>query len=278
MKIASLLTKRGMASLAMIFTVAGVSLPSVASASIITFDFTGYLTVSGNNPSCVDGSCIVSNTSASTPSDRAGYRTPVSASLVWDTNGGISSSTLSITMANFWGSPAVIHDIVPVSQSGNLLTATLLVDWYKNPPNLNMPAAIVWDATGLINANSYGLQVGDKISGNSLLRPDGNGGYTTISSNLGSAQPYSDTLLSNCYTNQYCAYLPALQNYAPLAATAATPGFTSGPFVGIGLYLDIGSGNSMDVTSVSSVPAPAAVWLLGSGLAGLFGIAKRRKG
>jgi hypothetical protein len=31
------------------------------------------------------------------------------------------------------------------------------------------------------------------------------------------------------------------------------------------------------VPSVSSVPIPAAVWLFGSGLAGLFGLARRRK-
>jgi hypothetical protein len=52
-----------------------------------------------------------------------------------------------------------------------------------------------------------------------------------------------------------------------------------GPFYGAIVNFDIGSGNSLTVTSVNSsvVPIPAAVWLFGSGLIGLIGLARRKK-
>jgi hypothetical protein len=271
MKGASFFTKRGMVSLAMVFAITGASLPSIASASVITFDFTGLLTVTYSNGN------IIPNSSAATATDPDGLRTPVAASLTYDTNVGISSTTLTITMGDFFGAQAVIHDIIPVSISGNTITATMLGDWYDPYNYFNLPIQIQWDATGLVNAASYGLQVGDKISGNSLYRSDGGGGFTLLTSSIGSAQPYSDTLLTQCYDAGDCSYLPALQDYAPLAATSGTLGFTTDPFLGIRTYLDIGSGNSMEVTSVSSVPVPAAVWLFGSGLLGLLGMARRTK-
>ena len=42
----------------------------------------------------------------------------------------------------------------------------------------------------------------------------------------------------------------------------------SGPFAGLNVVLDI---------QISSVPVPAAVWLFGSGLLGLIGVARRKK-
>jgi hypothetical protein len=264
MKVASFFTRSGMASLATVFTVAGVSLPDVASASIITFDFTGRLTVTDPTGN------IVPNPSVTSPTDPTGLQTPIAASLTYDSSIGISSSTLTVTVGDWWGSPAIVHDITTLSMAGTQINSQLLGDWNGN---YNMPALLQWDATGLINAIGYGLQVGDKLSGNSLYR-DYNHDHVydpseLLTANLGSAAPYSDTLISG-------KGVP-LQAYAPLAATAATQGFTSGPFTGFKLYLDIGSGNSMYVTSVSSVPVPAAVWLFGSGLLGLIGMACRRK-
>jgi hypothetical protein len=257
MKIASFFTKRGMASLAMIFTVAGVSLPSVASASIITFDFTGRLTV-------VDPYGNLFNNI-----NNGGWQTPIGATLTYDTNIGVTSSTLNVNIGDWFGVPAYIHDIAAVSMTGNIIDAQYLGDWNGNN---GMPAHVQWDATGLINAIGYGLQVGDKLSGNSLYR-DYNNDHVydpseLLTANLGSATPYSDTLISGLG-------IP-LQGYAPLAATSATQGFTAGPFTGVVAYFDIGSGNSMYVTSVSAVPVPAAVWLFGSGLLGLMGMARRK--
>jgi hypothetical protein len=61
-----------------------------------------------------------------------------------------------------------------------------------------------------------------------------------------------------------------------MAATSLSAGVLSGGFTGIRGYVDIGSGNSMTVTSISAVPIPAAVWLFGSGLLGLMSMVRRR--
>jgi len=63
----------------------------------------------------------------------------------------------------------------------------------------------------------------------------------------------------------------------PMAATSNSLGLLDGPFPGLRGYFNIGSGNSMQVLSVSSVPVPAAAWLFCSGLLGLVGIARRKK-
>lgn len=234
-----------------------LSLSGVAQADILTFDFTGRLVVADGG-----GNIIYNNGST---------YTPISASLTYDTAAGAGSSNLSITMGNFFlGQPATFHDISMTLQSGSdLIAGQVFVDWNGN---MNMPLHVEWDATGLLNAIDYGLQVGDKLSGRYLYR-DYNADHVWDASELVadifSATPYSDSL-------QPYAYLR--QGPAPLAATSGSLGLAAGtPFSGIRGYFDIGSGNSMYVTAVSTVPVPAAAWLFGSGLLGLIGVARRKR-
>jgi hypothetical protein len=49
----------------------------------------------------------------------------------------------------------------------------------------------------------------------------------------------------------------------------------SGPFLGAAKFQSTGDGSQSDW--VGAVPVPAAVWLFGSGLLGLIGVARRRK-
>ncbi len=231
-------------------------LPVGVSASIINFDFTGRLVVADANGG------IISNNGAEF--------TPIAASLVYNSNVGIGSSGLSITLNGaFLGMPATFHDISMTHQTGtNIITGGVLVDW--NGTN-NMPLHIEWDATGLLNAINYGLQAGHVLSGSDLYNDtNGNGVQDTgeFLIDIASATPYSDSLLSDPSNSQ---------GPAPLAATANSLGLdNTTPFPGVRGYFDIGSGNSMHVTSVSSVPVPAAAWLFGSGLLGLIGVARRK--
>lgn len=238
-------------------------LPATSHADLITFNFTGGLVVA--DPS---GNIAINNNSPVTP---------IAASLTYNTITGIGSSGLSLTMSDpFFGIPATLHDISMARQSGsNLITGQVLVDWAGTP---NMPLHIEWDATGLFNAINYGLQAGDVISGTNLYHDaNANGVFDSgeFLTNVFSATPYSDTLqLKPSYDGPL-----ALQGSAPMAATSGSMGFDSAtPFAGFRGYFDIGSGNSMHVVSVvTTVPIPAAVWLFGSGLLGLLGVARRRK-
>ncbi|MEE9492592.1 MAG: VPLPA-CTERM sorting domain-containing protein [Gammaproteobacteria bacterium] len=228
-------------------------LPAIAAAEVITFDFTGRLVVAGSTGGIISGNA-------------SGF-TPIAASLIYDTDSGIGNSSLSITLTEgFLGSPATFHDISMSSQTGsNLISGNVLVDW---DGNFDMPLDIEWDASGLFNAIDYGLQAGHVLSGSDLyFDSNGNGIQDTgeFIQDIASATPYSDSLLTN------------VQGPAPLAATVNSQGLgQSTPFPGIRGYFDIGSGNSMHVTAVSSVPVPAAVWLFATGLLGLLGVARRK--
>jgi len=228
------------------------ALPS--QAATIVFDFTGRLVVAGSL------------------GDRVGPAyTPIEASLRFDTETGIGSSGLSIQMDNFFmGAPATFHDITMSRiDNSNFIDGEVLVDW--NGTN-NMSMHVQWDASGLFNAIDYGLQEWDVLSGSTLYHDANHNGVQDLGEfirDIGSVTPYSDSLqLSSA----------DWQGAAPMAATSGSLGLAADtPFPGIRGYLDIGSGNSMHVTSVSAVPVPAAVWLFGSGLIGLAGFAKRKK-
>lgn len=232
---------------------------NTAMADIITFGFTGRLTVvdpAGN---------ILSNPDSPDAIDSNGYQTAIGANLTYDTELGIGSSDLAFDLS-FWGKAVSIRDINLNFISGtNNIEGTMLADWSGTT---DMSMQILWDATGLFNAIDLGLQAGDRISGTNLYRDmDGDGYAETFIADVNSATPITDSFL-NYNLNQ---------GPAPLATTEGTLGLLDGPFPGVQVHLDIGSGNSMYVTSVSAVPVPAAVWLFGSGLIGLAGVARRKR-
>lgn len=260
--------KNGMAVRSALLLALSATLPGLASADIYTFNFTGRMTV-GTGPSVVNGGT----------SEFDNYQTPIGASLTFDTVTGLGSSPLSLTTSNlFLGYAPTFHDIT-VSRVGttNLFNGQFLTDWGFE---YNMPTQIQWDATGFLNAvNSGQLQVGDKISGDVLFR-DVNNDHTysqVVIGSLGSATPYTDSLVANAMMeNGDIPVLYTPQNYAPLAATSDTRGLTGGPFAGVKVYMDIGSGNSIYVTSITAVPEPESWTMLLAGV-GLVGWAARRR-
>lgn len=246
---------------------AGVVMTAPASAAVFEFHFTGQYTLLDPQGNFMD-------------------QQPISSTLTYDDNSGTGFSA-NMTISNFdtFGATASIYDVSLQRQAGtNLIVGNMLADWNNN---IGVPISMVWDGTGLFNAIDYGLQAGDVISG-TYLRRDG-----LVIADVDSAIPASDSLGLG-------------QGPAPLAVTAlntstlCTPGvncmgnaFSGGapftddgiggsplidsPFIGLNINFDIGSGNSLNVLSVSEVPVPAAAWLLGSGLVGLLGMAWNRK-
>lgn len=242
-------------------------LPGISQADIVTFDFTGRLTVVDPLGAVIGGG-------------RTDGFTPISAELTINTGfitGGsfniddlVGTSTLDITVNDvFLGFPARFHDISLTYGGGNIVYGNLLADWNGNN---NMPVQIEWDVSGMTTAVLFGLEVGDKISGNEMSRDTNGDGVadTVVIPNLGSAIPYADSLDYTFFPD----FTP--QGPAPMAATSSSLGLLAGPFVGLVPLLDIGSGNSMTVTSISAVPVPAAAWLFGSGLLGLIGVARKK--
>ncbi|MCW9048197.1 MAG: VPLPA-CTERM sorting domain-containing protein [Gammaproteobacteria bacterium] len=237
---------------------------NVAMADLITFSFTGRLTVEAP-----DGSILV-NTSDYSIND--GYQTAIAANLTYDTNLGIGSTDLAFE-GQFWDEALLIHDIdLNFIEGTKLVEGNMLTDWNGST---DMSMHIMWDAAGLFNSIDYGLQAGDRISGTNLYRDfDGDGYAETLLGDMESATPLSDNYIIN---DPYGSISTLNQGPAPMAVTDGTLGLLDGPFPGFKIHMDIGSGNSMHVTSVSAVPVPAAVWLFGSGLIGLAGIARRKK-
>lgn len=244
---------------------AGTTMTAPVSAAIYEFHFTGQYTLLDPAGSYMD-------------------QQPISSTLTYDDNSGAGFSA-SLTIANFdtFGATATIYDISLQRQAGtNLVLGNMLADWNGN---IGVPISMVWDATGLFNAIDYGLQADDVISGTYLMR----GG--SIVADVDSALPASDALGLNqgpaplavttlntatlCTVGSDCLG-NALSGGAPFTddGVAGSP-MIDGPFPGLNVNFDIGSGNSLTVLSVTQVPVPAAAWLLGSGLLGLLGLARR---
>ena len=215
----------------------------------------------------------------------------ISSTLTYDDNSG-SGFSAGMTIANFdtFGATATIYDITLQRETGtNLIVGNMLVNWAGTT---GIPLSMVWDASGLFNAINFGLQAGDIISGTNLKR---NG---AIIADVNSATPASDGVIDSFGT-------PLNQGPAPLAVTTwntstlCTPGvdcmgnalsggapffddnvsgspLIDGPFPGFYVNFDIGSGNSLTLLNVSTVPLPATAWLFSSGLIGLIGFARRK--
>lgn len=245
---------------------ASVLVAAPASAALYEFHFTGQYTLLDPSGSFMDQQAISSTLTYNDASE--------------------TGSSVGLTIENFdtFGATATIYD-VSLQRHGdtNLVVGNMLADWNIS---YGVPLSMVWDATGLFNAIDMGLQAGDVISGTYLKR---NG---SIIADVGSATPASDVLglgqgpaplaVTNWNTSALCTpgidcMGNALSGGAPFIddGVAGSP-MIDGPFPGLNVNFDIGSGNSLTVISVSEVPVPAAVWLLGSGLAALLGFSRRK--
>jgi len=191
--------------LAVVFGLGYVLLAAPASASIITYDTTGRLTV------------VDPNTQVYDTGNGYGY-TPTTGQLTYNSATGAGTYDTPITVPNFsLGQALTIHDLTFQSDGnpGSTLVGSFLGDLNAN---LNMPGHITWNATGGSTAVYSGLmQVGDVISGDVMTR-----GALTIIPSLGSVTPYADTLNYSAFPG----FTP--QGPAPMAATNASLGFDAG--------------------------------------------------
>ena len=270
------------------------SLFTAAEAAVIEFHFTGRLTVVSQG-----GSGIVASNQSAGVFDPYGLQTPISSTFTYDTVTGYGQAQNFLAPFDFFipGGTSVYDMSMQRLADSNLMLGNMLINWASSE---GIPVSMIWDASGLLGAINLapgGLQANDVISGTNLLR---NG---QLVADVGSAIPATDGLIYNGYTiNQGAAPLamttfdtnptcfPSSNPRGPTCAfvnpsadgilgddgIAGSP-LIDGPFPGFNINFDLGSGNSLTVVSVSNVPVPAAIWLFGSGLIGLIGVARRKK-
>jgi len=244
-----------------------------ANGSVFNFDVTGVFTVlnsSGN---------FIQNNDAGT-NIYSGFRTNVVGQYSYDDVFG--TGVLSIDAFNFFGGGALTFAAGNTTDiGGNLILGNFTFDWNNI---FGLHADLVWDATGLFDALADpNLAPGSVISGNQLLN---NAGPSPVA--IGSVLPASDAVMSGANsfpigptpmaTTSFDLTGGTLPLVVDPSGIAGSPG-GAGPYQGDSISLDIGNAGSMHLISItpSPVPVPATVWLFGSGLLGLAGMARHRR-
>ena len=237
---------------------------TTASASQINMSFEGLFSL-GN------ASGVIQQNSEGDTAD-SGYRTTVTGTGSFDTASGAGSA--EIDAFSFFGgglasatntSFQAIGD--GIGGPGPYVAGEMGFNWNGN---LGIPVTLVLDASGFfgsiqaegsswtVGADCVGCATSDTADWVIVIPSVG-----TFSGAIG-AVPMAMTNFNTAGTT--------LGNLFPLVddGVAGSP-MTTAPFLGFNADFDFGTINA------SAVPVPAAVWLFGSGLIGLVGVARRRR-
>jgi hypothetical protein len=257
------------------------AISSPAHADIIDINFTGLFTFLDSAGNSISNS---SNPYYSDPTWAYGARTQISGTLQYDTNSNTGSAAVN-SFEFLEGGPAVISNF-EMKSTGNdgLLLANMNFNWN----NSDVTNQLVLDGSGLFAGIDAGLAtVGNTIdtascaSGgalhngtNSLCSTPASNGAIMLAGNAYPIGPAPLVTTSFNTTGQHGR--TTILDDLSLGTNDSIGGsqLDNGPFQGAYFNFDF---TSLEVTSVSAVPVPAAAWLFGSGLVGLIGIVRRRK-
>jgi len=224
-----------------------------------------------------------------------GNRTPVSGTMSFDTVTGAGVGTV-VPFTFFGDTTAHIANALgmtfQVADTIGTVIGTMLFSWNGG----GHPVSIVLDGSGMFAAMAGGAFAGgptSTISGVGAL-PATNGtdfdsGKGVKTFPLGPSPMATKTTNTNsacagvAITSQVNAYTivtkPAFATCFPTSSdTIGGSPIPSGSFAGFNPNFDVSSVHLDSISQApSGVPVPAAVWLFGSGLLGLVGIARRKK-
>lgn len=251
-----------------------------ASADTIDMSFTGLFTML--NP---DGS-IVANSDSNL---LLGLRTEMTGTATFNTDTG--TGTGAFAPFSFFGNGVASTTSISFQAIGDgfgnpgaLVLTNMCFYWGSNGC---IPLSMAMDASGFFASVESGLEVSQTIAGIGAVPASNNASFFDQNIPIGAA-PFVTTTWDttdigpNTLGTNPSGTLPLIVDTVvnTFVTTGSETGIggspmVAGPFGGNSANFDF---TSIHVDSIiSTVPVPATVWLFGSGLMGLIGIARRKK-